>query len=256
MTCQSIVESGTMEAYLAGRLSDSEREAFEQHYFSCDRCFEELQVMQAARAALVAHGPEPGAIPFRPVKKRSMLWTGVGIAAAILLASVLWLRPDRPAAGTSQPVAQAPAAAGPDLQLLARIDPPAYVPQTLRGAEGAPSAVFQQAMASYTAGNYADGVRGLRAVLDREPGSLDARYFLSICQLLTGDLESGAAGLQAVIAAGSASPYGEEAHFYLGKAFLKQGKLSAARAELETVAGQRGDLRQKARDILNFLPPQ
>jgi TolA-binding protein len=92
--------------------------------------------------------------------------------------------------------------------------------------------------------------------VDADPSSLDARYFLGICHLLTGDIEPGIAELRQVIDAGSASPYAEEAHFYLAKAHLQQGNFNQARAELEKVAAQKGDLHQQAREILNRLPPQ
>ena len=35
-----------------GRLSEEDRDAFEEHYFECARCFDELQTLQAIREEL------------------------------------------------------------------------------------------------------------------------------------------------------------------------------------------------------------
>lgn len=39
-----VEEHGLVEAYLADRLSESERDAFEAHYFACDKCMEQLEL--------------------------------------------------------------------------------------------------------------------------------------------------------------------------------------------------------------------
>lgn len=45
----------TAGRYVAGRLAGPEREAFEQHYFACDACFEEVTEGAGIRAALGSH---------------------------------------------------------------------------------------------------------------------------------------------------------------------------------------------------------
>ncbi len=261
MTCEQFDSTGTYERYLAGTLSEPERDAFEEHYFACDRCFEALTILKATReglrasgapAPVTAHPPAPLAMP--APKPRRALWTGIGIAAALLAGAVALtnFHSAPPVPKTARvPASGAPSAA---FELEARMDPPAWVPQVLRGAELASFQRFQQAMAPYAAHDYAAVSTGLRSVLEADPSSLDARYFLGICELLTGNLEPGIAELRSVIATGSASPYLEEAHFYLGKALLRQGKLSEARKQFEWVAGQAGDLRDNAAAILNRLP--
>ena len=41
-----------LESYLLRRLIEEDRDAFEQHYFECARCFDELQTLQAIRDEL------------------------------------------------------------------------------------------------------------------------------------------------------------------------------------------------------------
>lgn len=260
MMCEKFDTTGTYESYLAGKLSEPERDAFEQHYFACGRCFEVLRLLNATRDALRAAGaPAPLAapIPF-PAFRRRGVWAAIGIAAAILAGGV-FVRANRQSAPAQPQASRVSALAplSPDIQLLARMYPaPSYDPQTLRGAESASARRFRDAMAPYAAHDFSTARDALRQALDADPSSLDARYFLGICHLLTGGLEPGIAELRQVIDAGSASPYVEEAHFYLAKAYLMQGKVREAREEFEKVAAQSGDLRQQAREILDRLPVQ
>lgn len=259
MTCENFDSTGTLERYLAGKLSEPERDAFEQHYFACDRCFEALRLLRATRDALRAAGapvPLRAPIPFAIFRRRAV-WAAIGLAAAIFVGVVFVLANRQPVPNPPRTAqVSAPAPLSPDIQLLARMDPPAYDAQTLRGAESASARRFHDAMASYAARDFVTARDALRKVLDADPSSLDARYFLGICHLLTGGLEPGIAELRHVIDAGSASPYVEEAHFYLAKAYLKQGKVREAREKFGKVAAQTGDLRQQAREILDRLPVQ
>src|ERR1035437_6788959 len=261
MTCEKLDTTETYEGYLAGKLSEPERDAFEQHYFACERCFEALRLLSATRDALRAAGaPAPLAMPIPvpfPSSHRRGVWAAIGLAAAIFVGVVFVLANRQPVPAAPQAArVSAPAPLPPDIQLLARMDPPAYDAQTLRGAESASARRFHDAMASYAARDFVTARDALRKVLDADPSSLDARYFLGICHLLTGGIEPGIDELRKVIDAGSASPYVEEAHFYLAKAYLKQGKVREAREEFGKVAAQTGDLSQPASEILNRLPVQ
>ena len=134
MTCERFDSTETFERYLAGTLSDPERDAFEEHYFGCDRCFEALRILRATREALRAAGPLVPATPIR--RPRRALWAGIGIAAALFAAALILPR-FRSAPPASPPIAQAPAPAprSGDFELEARMEPPAWDPQLLRGAE-------------------------------------------------------------------------------------------------------------------------
>jgi anti-sigma factor RsiW len=60
MTCENFDDTGTIERYLAGKLPEPEGDAFEQHYFACDRCWKALRLLRATRDALRAAGaPAP-----------------------------------------------------------------------------------------------------------------------------------------------------------------------------------------------------
>jgi len=52
MPCDQIAAEGLAERYLLGQLSEQDQAAFERHYFDCERCFGELQTLEAMRAEL------------------------------------------------------------------------------------------------------------------------------------------------------------------------------------------------------------
>ena len=52
MDCGRVARDEILESYLLSRLSEEDRDAFEQHYFECARCFDELQTLQAIRDEL------------------------------------------------------------------------------------------------------------------------------------------------------------------------------------------------------------
>ena len=92
MDCARVAREEIVERYLVDGLSDEDRSAFEEHYFECARCFEELEALQAIQAELRRPGAEN-----EPSTRHSFLrWApAAGLAAAIVLAVgvVVWMRP-------------------------------------------------------------------------------------------------------------------------------------------------------------------
>ena len=67
--------------YLSGRLSEREAEAFEAHYFDCDRCAEAIEVGTKLRSALGNVPVRPAAAPSAPRHR----WLPLAAAAALAL---------------------------------------------------------------------------------------------------------------------------------------------------------------------------
>jgi len=59
MTHQEIEQREVIEDYVRGRLAPEERLAFQEHFFVCDRCFEQVQTMERFVAG-VRHAAEAG----------------------------------------------------------------------------------------------------------------------------------------------------------------------------------------------------
>ena len=88
-------QQDTIERFVRHQLSPDERRAFEEHYFECEECFEQVQmtarfvagVQYAARKGLLA---EPAAEPWWANLFRPALIV-VTAAALLLVVSVVWL---------------------------------------------------------------------------------------------------------------------------------------------------------------------
>jgi len=290
--CAWIEREEIFERYVRDALADAERDAFEAHYFECAACLATLQAYKALHAALQASPAPAGNRAVLPVRRRSWGWALVPLAAsAVLVAAAVWYWSSAPAPTTplgstetvaslrpAAPVAQAPASvsapaarsapspaaprpspptAPPEspaepIAVLARVEPPLYAPLALRGALDGATETFDAAMRLYVTGDYAGALPGLRQAAGMKPDEAQYVFFLSICQLLTGDAAGAAGGLQQTIALGE-SPYLEEAHFLLAKAFLQQRQIPAARDQLRRAIDRHGRLEPAARLLLGQL---
>ena len=67
MDCKDVEERDILEQYLLDRLTDSERDEFEKHYFECASCFSRIQTGLAVQAGL-------GRQPELPAKTRAVFW--------------------------------------------------------------------------------------------------------------------------------------------------------------------------------------
>jgi len=255
MKCAQIEEKELVERYLTGSLGAEERDSFEEHYFACDRCFAALQTQRALQAELSASAPQICATPLpHPARLR---WEFAIAAAAVLILTFFTLRwaTKRNPSPAAQPLEIAKStAAGPSLSDLAHFDPPAYAPAILRGSQSQSMREFRTAMRPYQQGEYARAVTALEADVKSNPRDSGALFFLGVSHLLAGQTANGIAVLQQCIALGD-TPYLEEAHFYLAEGFLRKGDASAARSELSEVVRLKGDYEDKARRLLEQLPP-
>jgi tetratricopeptide (TPR) repeat protein len=122
----------------------------------------------------------------------------------------------------------------------------------LRGAEDRAHEVFRLAMQDYMKGDYSAAIPGLRNAVNASPRTAGYQFYLGASYLLTSQFEP------AVDALGKAATlddtaYTEPAHFYLAKAYLNVGNVSAAEAELQTTVRLGGGYEAQARAILHQL---
>ncbi len=266
MDCGRVAREEIVETYVAGTLSEEEREAFEEHYFECARCLDDLQTLQAIRAELNRRRTdvEPG--PVRPLHR----WVpAVGLAAATLLAAAVWLWWAKPGASSGVPSttsvleAQLPRPSGsretpqqpgsaPSLQQLARVDPPSYEPLRLRGTADESTERFRRGMDHYRKADYPRAIEALRAAADLDPDAPHVHFFLGVSYLLAGRDGAAIEQLRATVALGN-SAYLEEAHWYLAKTFLRRKDPAAAERELTRLIELRGARHDEAIHLLTEL---
>lgn len=132
LTCDTVQQNEMVEAYLFDRLSEDERERFEAHYLTCDRCQVEirkaLQLRSAFQAAAAVGSDSAGS----PVDAKVRRWhpaVKIGsLLAAATLAGLLLLRPG----GLDMSEDPAHRAADVDTQTVTPLTPDGPVP----GVEG------------------------------------------------------------------------------------------------------------------------
>lgn len=98
MDHQQIEQSGIVERYVQRQLAPDERLAFQEHYFACDECFEQVQSM-ARFVAGVQNASRTGLLSAKEERAGSSSWFGrfnpvfaLSVALSLLLAAVaLWL---------------------------------------------------------------------------------------------------------------------------------------------------------------------
>jgi len=267
MDCTRVAREEIAERYLVGGLSDEDRIAFEEHYFECVGCFEELEALQAIQAELRRPGAEN-----EPSSRHSFIrWApAAGLAAAIVLAVgvVVWMRPlqpsgvpeptatEQPSRGQTAEVPPQPQQPGravtpePSLEQLARVDPPRYEPPTLRNVPDEATARFLRGMEHYRKADYANAVEDLRRAAELDPDAAHIRFFLGVTHLMLGQDDAAIDRLRATIALGD-SAYLEEAHWYLAKAFLRRNDLGAAETELRILILLQGSASDDAGRLLS-----
>ncbi len=268
MNCDRVAREEVPENYLMGRLSDEDRDAFEQHYFECDRCLDDLRMLQAIQRELPRVDADRETTTTPPWSQWATL-TALAATIVLTVGVMLWMRPllpsgvpepsdtrlpsqaessEAPQPPTSEPVV----VAGPSLEQLARVEPPPYQPLTLRGVQDEATARFEAGMARYGETDYRAAIPELRAAAKLAPAASHIRFFLGVSHLMGGQDIAAIDELRATIALGD-SAYLEEAHWYLAKALLRQKELVAAEAELQTLIELQGTGTSEARRLLTEI---
>ena len=258
MTCREVEERDILEQYVLDQLTDSEREEFEQHYFECDSCSEQLRIGLAIQEELrfFPRKRARGAF-FRQIR----IWIPGFATLVVLFAVGVWWYTGRrpqsqravlPSVVTNPPVSPAQSSAAPLLDELARVEAPPYSEVVLRGAESDAQDSFRKAMQHYMKRDYTSAIPGLRAAVRASPQTARSNFYLGSCYLLTGQTEAAVQSLRKVISLDDPS-YSEPAHFYLAKAYLRNHDVSQAEAELRIAAKPGGSRAADAAEILHQL---
>jgi len=255
MDCARVAREEILASYMLGRLNQETREAFEEHYFECERCFGELQTLQAVREELGATDDRVSGSKGRVFGR----WSGAaGLAAGVIMAVglLLWMRAPRPprlreAAGAPSPSQahppgpskpeqpQASTATLPTREQLAQVEPPVYEPRTLRGPSNGAAESFKRGMEHYRKADYPGAMKDLSTAAALDPDAAHIRFFLGISYLMSGHDKDAIDQLRATIALGD-SPYLEDAYFYLAKALVRRNDLNGAEAQLKKLVQLHG----------------
>src|SRR5436309_2219546 len=166
---------------------------------------------------------------------------------------------------SSQPISEETAV---ELYNVGLVDPPAYTFAGFGGSAKSPRnqgnadavissgvvtaqgrTLFQQAMAAYIDGHYADAAASLENALRVEPAATDVNFYLGICRIVDGHPADSVPLLKKALAAPPSS-LTQSAHFYLAKAYVQMQKLDEAETEMQAAAAIPGRLAAAARALL------
>src|SRR6266480_2561572 len=90
MNCIEIERDDIIERYLAGALTDAQRDELEEHYFGCEECFLKLQTCRMAQSAVRRDGQSIRAAGEDRVRTfPRVLWPAVALAAAGFVAFIV-----------------------------------------------------------------------------------------------------------------------------------------------------------------------
>jgi len=241
VNCIEVRNGNTMERYLRGELSEEESQQFEEHYFSCDDCYESLGNLSAARTELAK---DRWSVPEeRPGIRWVGGWAWAWSAALVVLVAglAMWWRAPEPS-GVSKA----------ELVELAAVEPPPYSPRNLRSQEGENASGFEEAMIPYQEGDYQAAAERLESVVQSGSQDATAHFYLGASYLLTDRPDLAIASLGRVIELGEGRYLGW-ARLCRAKAHLGVGDVEAARTDLEAVVARGGELATQAQEILGQL---
>ena len=263
--CDRFLAEEVPERYLGGLLTEADRDAYEEHFFSCDRCFAELQTLRTLRAELRDRALMEGPSPVRRIVKPAWAWAAVAAALILATAAALFVvarmrtAPSQIAATSpTRPPAADPGVTGrtaTKIAELTRVDPPKYIEMTLRSVDRS-RAVFDGAMTAYSDGRYEDAIRGLEAFHASHPSEAAASFYLGVSLLMMNRNEEAIVALREAERDGG---YSGDARFLIAKGLLRTGKREAALGLLQTIARSNGPRAADARELeraVAALPPQ
>jgi len=263
MDCKRVGADEIAERYLLGTLTEQDRDAFESHFFECDRCFDELRTLRSLQAELQQTAPTERAVP-APIRRRvpARAWAAATVLV-IVIGAGFWTLGRINEAARVQTTKNLPTAApqpsvsdradvrAARVAELARVEPPPYIPLTVRSAEDW-RVRFERAMAEYSAARYVEAARGLEALAAQKPSAANAWFYLGVCYLMLDRTDEAIRALQRCIDARDAA-YAEDAQFFLAKAFLGKGDREAATSALDVVSRSNGPRAPEARNLQKRL---
>jgi len=257
MDCDTIRERGIADEYLAGRLPPEEAEAYEEHYFGCDRCLEELQFHKALAAELREHGEELFAGEI--AGERAAEARGESVASDRARRGWFslpdWLTSPRPAWGLAAAAAVALlmvvvlTGRGPDrAERLRDLWTPVaypYVAAELRG--GTDPTAFEQGMEHYQAGRYTEAAEPLALHVEGDPEDHEAFFYLGVSRLLSEEPEVAVADLER---ARRLVPSSKLYLWYLAQAELEAERPDDAERHLRELTASQGEFAEDAARLL------
>jgi tetratricopeptide (TPR) repeat protein len=264
MGCEYAERDDVIAEYVEGTLTGDAREAFEAHFFGCDRCFTQLQMTEKLIGAMEHHGEqifadhreETGglgawAAPNRAVEKVN--WLGrlpviwhqrLHTAARFALAALLLL-----IVGSwflkyfVFPV---------DYKQLASVQPSPW-PSDVNTSDRKVNTLVEQAREQFNEKEYRDAKNTLTQAVGLDPTMASLKYLLGASCYLANDNENAIIHLKDAL---ETDPQLYDARWYLAHAYLKNHEHPKAIDQLVMlVEDEESGYVKRAREILKEIDP-
>jgi len=267
MECEYESRDDIIVGYVEGSLSGEAREAFEVHYFGCDRCFAQLQLTEKLVGTLQHEGKkifegcirqnETGGLSIIPLQH-------VEDHAAHFMGSLeRWLSHRRHRGALLALSLLIGAFAfwflryyvfHPDFKQLADKQPPTW-PQ-VAPLPGVAQPLVEQAQEKFRSRQYSGAITSLTDALRLSPGIAELanlQYILGMCYYFADDLPLAIARFDAAL---QLNQHHEDARWYLANSYLKKNERKKAIEEFAYLVEIRSrDYGGKSREILKAIDP-
>lgn len=218
MKCRLKNRTNIIDDYFEEKLPEQKKESFEEHMFNCDECFTELRIKEEMIGIIQKEGHllfadyiknknssilqkitgRLNSLFIRPVYS----WTAAAAVCLILFLIV------------GRPFERSPSS----LSGLAEISPYPYLDLGFRNGEVS-AQFFTYGMHAYKRKDYAAACERLTRAVTRDPGHLNARFYLGVCCLLANKISDAQDHLTRVV---SLEPDAERGYWYLAQVYLLQ----------------------------------
>ena len=266
MGCEYAERDDVITEYVEGTLSGDAREAFEAHFFGCDRCFAQLQMTEKLVGAMEHHGEqvfarfreESGALPVgawatpKPTAEK-VNWLGrlpvvwhqrFHTAARFALAGVLLLL-----VGSwflkyfVFPI---------DYKQLASV-PPSPWPSDVPTSDRKMNTLVEQAREQFNEKEYRDAKNTLTQAVGLDPTMASLKYLLGASCYLAGDNDNAIVHLTDAL---EMDPSLADARWYLAHTYLKKHERQKAIDQLVILLeDEESGYVKRAREILKEIDP-
>lgn len=231
-TCKKF--SQNIDSYFHGTLTEEMQEAFELHYFECDRCFTELKIVERL------HSKEVSIVSPTPAKSRVWItqWKPVAVFGTILLAILAsWFIIQQ----------ERRADMGKYYELTA-FSAPTFVTKETRSLVTGSAERFAEAMDFYNKKDYARALERMAQIPDGSDNP-QVLFFKGICLLLTDHLNPALTAFDSIIQKMDPS-YFDEAIYFKAVTLLRLNRKEDGVKELNRLTVMYSPYTSKAKDLL------
>lgn len=227
MACSEFIS--LMDDYLKEQVPGNKQEDFEEHYFTCDACFDELKLRErlySKEIPIILKSSKPLRIwGFRPL----LILTSLFI---VVISSFLVINNYKQAKFFYE---------------ISMVEPPSYARTETRDTPQ--DQTITRAMGFYNKQEYGKSLELLETVPGENPQVI---FFKGICYLELNRLEPAVGCFDSIIREMNPSYY-NEAVFYKGIALLRLNEKKDALAQFENLASMFSPYSQRAKEIIKKI---